>query len=138
MQLLNDNSRKNCTVGRIVQTRQRLFLSSFSGLPCMEDWSKQGSTGTDELQCKKLPGSLLSLFCSDFECHILVHGTSKDEGVGITMPVGQMLRPGMGNSGGKHTCLWVSDIILQLLRDVGLCVPAAGCPTAFHRLSRRC
>lgn len=40
-----------------------------------------------------------------FECHILVHGTGKDGGVGITMPVVQMLRPGMGSSGGRYTCL---------------------------------
>lgn len=127
MQLHNDTSRKNCTVGRIIQTRRCLCLSSFSGLPCVKDWSKQGSTGTHELQGKRLPGSFPSLFCLDFECHILVHGTGKDGGVGITMPVVQMLRPGMGSSGGRYTCLWVPDITLQLLRDVGLCVPAAGC-----------
>lgn len=137
IQLLNNNSRKNCTIGRIIQTRRHLCLSSFSGLPCVEDGSKQESTGTHELQCKRLPGSFLSLFCLDFECHILVHGSSKDGGVGITMPVVQMLRPGMGSSGGRHTYLWVPDIILQLLRDVGQYVPAAGCLTAFHRLSRR-
>lgn len=82
MQLLNNNSRKNCTVGRIVQTRRHLCLLSFSGLPCMEDWSKQGSTETNELQCKRLPSSFLSLFCSDFECHVIVHGTSKGWGCG--------------------------------------------------------
>lgn len=54
MLLLNNSSRKNCPVGRVVQMRQLLGFPSLCGLPCVKDWSMQGSTGTNELQATRL------------------------------------------------------------------------------------